>query len=69
MIAKYAIAALFLSACSAQETAKDAYSAQTHACLVAFTTSADQEACLVQVRARWNEAGAQPAAQLDGGVQ
>lgn len=55
-------------ACSARETAKDAYTVQSHACLVAYDTKADQEACLAQVRAKWTEAGAPPAA-TDGGAQ
>lgn len=61
---KYIAIALTLSACTARETAKDAYSLQSRACLVAFTTNADQEDCLAKVRARWTEAGAPLA---DGG--
>jgi len=56
-----------LAACSARETAKDAYTVQSHACLVAFDTKADREACLAKVRAKWTEAGAPPAA-TDGGA-
>lgn len=60
--------ALALVACSARETAKDAYTVQSHACLVAFDTKADQEACLSKVRAKWTEAGAPPASTTDGGA-
>jgi hypothetical protein len=54
-------------ACAARETAKDAYTLQSNACLVAYTDRAHQVACLDDVRARWTEAGAPPAAALDGG--
>ena len=62
---KYIAIVLALAACTARETAKDAYTVQSHACLVAYDTKADQEACLAKVRAKWTEAGA-PAA--DGGA-
>jgi len=59
-------------ACADREVAKDAYDAQSHACLVAFDTRADQEACLAKVRSKWTEAGAPPAATVaqptDGGT-
>ena len=60
---------LVLMACTARETAKDAYYVQSHACLVAFTTKADQTECLAKVRGNWSEAGAPPAAALDGGAE
>jgi len=58
---------LALCACSARETAKDAYTVQSHACIVAYDSKVDQEACLAKVRAKWTEAGAPPAA-TDGGT-
>lgn len=60
-------AILILIACTKQEEAKDAYTIQTHACLVAYDTRPMQIACLEYVRNRWTEAGAPPAAILDGG--
>lgn len=56
-------------ACTARETAKDAYTVQSHACLVAYDTRPMQVACLEYVRNKWNKAGAPPAADLDGGSQ
>lgn len=55
-----------LDACTARETAKDAYTVQSKACLVAYDTRPMQVACLEYVRNKWNKAGA-PAADLDGG--
>lgn len=53
-------------ACTARETAKDAYSVESRACLVGYTTRAQQIQCLTDVRDRWTEAGA-PLAAVDGG--
>lgn len=56
------------SACAARETAKDAYSVQQKACVVAFDgLPAKQRECVEYVRNRWTEAGAPPAAQGDAG--
>lgn len=53
--------------CTARETAKDAYTVQSKACLVAYDTRPMQTACLEYVRNRWTEAGAPPATQGDAG--
>lgn len=58
---------LLLIACTKQEEAKDAYSIQSHACLVAYDTRPMQIACLEYVRNKWTEAGAPPAATGDAG--
>lgn len=55
-------------ACSARETAKDAYSIQSHACVVAFDGNPPkQRECVEYVRARWSQLGAPPAAVGDAG--
>jgi hypothetical protein len=64
---KKLIIAVALCSCSARETAKDAYTLQSNACLVAYDDGAHQKECLEYVRNRYTEAGAPPAAQLDGG--
>jgi hypothetical protein len=58
---------LLLIACTKREEAKDAYTIQSKACLVAYDDADHQKSCLEYVRNRWTEAGAPPAAQLDGG--
>ncbi len=56
------------TACTARETAKDAYTVQSKACLVAYDDSTHQRDCLAYVRNKWTEAGAPPAAAvIDGG--
>ncbi len=56
-------------ACTARETAKDAYTVQTHACVQIYEgDTAAQRSCLDYVRKKWDTAGAKPAA-TDGGVQ
>jgi len=62
-----AVLAALISACTKQEEAKDAYSLASHACLQAYDDGAHQRDCLEYVRNRYTEAGAPPAAQLDGG--
>ncbi len=54
-------------ACSARETAKDAYTVQQKACEQAYDEPAKQRECVEYVRNRWTEAGAPPAAQGDAG--
>ncbi len=54
-------------ACTAREAAKDAYTVQSKACLVAYDDGPHQRDCLAYVRARWTEAGAPAAAVIDGG--
>jgi hypothetical protein len=55
--------------CSKQETAKDAYYIESQNCITANSSAAMQLSCLNAVRAAWTEAGAPPAAVLDGGIQ
>lgn len=54
-------------ACTARQAAKTGYEAASQACLVAYDDAAHQKDCLSYVRNRYTEAGAPPAAQLDGG--
>lgn len=61
-----AIVAAFSFACTKRDLAKDAYYAQSEACLQSYSTKLDQDSCLVRVRGMWTEAGAPPAA-ADGG--
>jgi hypothetical protein len=61
---KWWLIVLLPIACSARETAKDAYRVQSEACLQAYDDSQHQKDCLEYVRQRWTEAGA-PAP--DGG--
>ena len=57
-----------LVACTARETAKDAYTVQSKACVVAFDGNpAKQHECVEYVRARWSQLGAPPAAVGDAG--
>lgn len=58
---------IMVAACTARETAKDAYTVQSKACLAAYDDAAHQKSCLEYVRARWTEAGAPAAAPGDAG--
>lgn len=59
---------LLLVACTARETAKDAYTVQSKACVQIYEADAPaQRSCLEYVRNKWTKAGAPPAAILDGG--
>lgn len=58
---------LVVCSCTKREEAKDAYTIQSKACLVAYDDTDHQKSCLEYVRNRWTEAGAPPAMQLDGG--
>ncbi len=63
-----AVALVWLAtACTARETAKDAYTVQQKACEQAYDEPAKQRECVEYVRNRWTEAGAPPAAQGDAG--
>ncbi|HEY1956060.1 MAG TPA: hypothetical protein VGH28_10610 [Polyangiaceae bacterium] len=58
-------------ACTNRQVAKDAYYVEKEGCIQSYSTLAAQRKCLQTVDARWNEAGAPPAATatVDGGVQ
>lgn len=58
-------------ACAAvnREIAKDQYTLDLQGCIDHNSTHATQDACIKQVQATWTEAGAPPAAILDGGIQ
>jgi hypothetical protein len=56
-----------VDACTARDVAKDAYTVQTKACLVAYDDAPHQRACVEYVRNRWTEAGAPPATVGDAG--
>lgn len=56
-------------ACAPSQVAKDEYSAQKHACLDTSVSREQLFACWDDVDKKWNEAGAPPAAILDGGAQ
>lgn len=64
---KLVCVALLVLSCTKREESKDAYTIQSNACLQAYDDAAHQKSCLEFVRNRWTEAGAPPAAQLDGG--
>lgn len=56
------------TACTARETAKDAYTVQLKACEVAYGGDlAGERGCIAYVRNKWTEAGAPAAAVIDGG--
>lgn len=58
-----------LYACTARQTAKTEYEAQSQACVDIYKgDAAGQKSCLDYVRAKWNAAGA-PAAATDGGKE
>ena len=64
--------ALFVApilACTPATVAKDEYSAGLKACDDTSSTRAADDACKAAWRAKWDEAGAPPAAILDGGAQ
>lgn len=64
---KYLLMIVVLAgACTKREEAKDAYTVQSKACLVAYDDAAHQKSCLEYVRNRWTEAGAPPAAVNSG---
>lgn len=69
-LASVLAAGLFVIACAARTVAKDAYYAQQEACLQAYSTPAEQKACVAGVRSAWSDAGAPPAATapVDAGV-
>lgn len=52
-----------------REVAKDQYTLDLQGCIDHNATRATQQACIAQVQATWTEAGAPPAAILDGGIQ
>lgn len=56
-----------IQACTDRQAAKTGYDVQSRACLVAYDVPAKQRECVEYVRNRWTEAGAPPAAVLDGG--
>ncbi len=56
------------TACTARQAAKSGYEAASEACITAYQgDGAGQRSCLEYVRNKYTEAGAPPAAQLDGG--
>jgi len=59
--------ALLVAACTTRQEAKNAYLVQSQACFVAYDDPPHQKLCVEYVRNRWTEAGAPPAADLDGG--
>lgn len=64
------VTGVLVTGCTARETAKDAYTAQSEACVSIYSGDASaQRSCLDYVRAKWTEAGAPAAAQLDGGAE
>jgi len=64
---KYLTICFALLACTAREGAKDGYSLKSHACLEAYDDAPHRRSCLEYVRAQYDEAGAPPAATIDGG--
>lgn len=69
VLALLAFAGLLVVACAPQTVAKDEYSAGLKACDDTSASRAEDDACKARWRAKWDEAGAPPAAILDGGVQ
>ena len=61
--------ALACAACPPNTAAKDEYSAGLKACDETSSSRAEDDACKAKWRAKWDEAGAPPAAILDGGIQ
>ncbi len=54
--------------CTARQAAKTGYDAASEACITAYQgNGAGQRSCLEYVRNKYTEAGAPPAARLDGG--
>ena len=66
-MSRFAIIAALCVACTAREAAKTGYEVKSQACIQAYDDRAHQLACLDYVRAQYDEAGAPPAANLDGG--
>ena len=61
--------AFMLALCSCSAVALTQYKAQLKACDDESTSRSEDENCKTEVRARWDEAGARPAAIIDGGTQ
>lgn len=64
---KRALALLLLCGCSA--VALTQYKAGLKACDDNSASAAEDDKCKAEWRNRWDEAGARPAAVLDGGIQ
>lgn len=65
----FALLLLLVAGCPSSTVPNAEYAGQLKACDDTSSTRAEDDACKQRVRDAWNEAGAPPAAVLDGGAE